>query len=155
MSKTLNGKKPLSSKRAPTAPSGIPDFFRNKLMVPDDIAADIASKSQESRWIPYKAYVENGNSHDKGWSVYKAPTKDTQTDALLGRHPDGIIRRGDLVLAVRSKEMCDQHRAYLASRAYTQTHGFKKAQADELRQMAKDSDLKVVEGYEENEGIDE
>lgn len=152
MSKLIGNKKPLSAKRAPTSPTGIPNFFRNKLMVPDDIAADIAAKGLEPRWIAYKKYVENGNSHDKGWTVYKAPVAPTSADTLMGKHPDGIIRRGDLVLAVRHKDLCDQHRAYNSQRAYSQTHGFKKAQAEELRQMAKDSDLTVVEGYEENEG---
>lgn len=150
---TVAGKKPLSQKKRSVSAVGAPDFFRNKLMLPADIAADIEKQGLEPRWIAYKPYVENGNSHDKGWVAYRRPKQGTgAVDELqLGSSPDGIIRRGDLVLAVRKQEMGDRHRAYNEERAYNQTFRHKKAMADELRQMAKEANLEVTEGYEEDE----
>ncbi len=149
---TLAGKKPLSQKKRSTSAIGAPDFFRNKLMLPQEVADDIAKRGLEPRWIAYKPYIENGNSHDKGWVAYRRPKEATSVDELqLGSSPDGIIRRGDLVLAVRKKEMGDRHRAYNEERAYNQTFRHKKAMADELRQMAKEANLEVTEGYEEDE----
>ena len=150
---TINGKKPLSSKRRPTGPAGIPDFFKNPMELPQDIMDDLESKGLECRWISYKDYVANGNSHGKGWSIYKAPKRSETDTFTLGNGPDGIIQRKEMVLSVRPKAMGDKHRAYLQHRADLQNKTFKKSKADEIRQMARDADLgAVVEGYEEQEG---
>lgn len=146
------GKKPVSQKPKPS--SAMPDFFRNKLQLPDDIAAELKARSLEGRWISYTKFVNEGNSHERGWSIYKAAKRPEAADAFqLGASPDGIIRRGDSVLAVRPIEQCDKHRAWLRDRANRQNSSFKRAAAEELRQMARDAhaDVSVHEGdYEDN-----
>lgn len=144
-------KKPLSSRKS--APVSMPDFFQNKLAIPPDVRADLEAKNEEGRWINYSKFVSDGNSHDKGWKVYKATRREGQDALVHGTHPDGIIRRGDSVLACRSKLHSQQHRTWLKQKADRQVGTFKKQSAEELRQMAKDAqvDAAIVEGYEENE----
>lgn len=153
MAKTIGGKKPLSSKPRPPKSAVVPDFFSNRFQIPPDVEADLETRGMEARWISFPKYTQNGNTHGKGWTLYKRPAGGGGADQfLLGTSPDGIIQREEMVLACRKKEWGDQHRAYLRSRADMQVGNFKKNQAEELRQMAKDSSdtLGVVEGYEED-----
>jgi hypothetical protein len=150
----IAGKKPLSSKpKGPTNYAQTPNFFKNKLNIPEDVATELASKQLEGRWINYKKYVDDGNSHDKGWAVYRAPKRETTDTLVFGTSPDGIIRRGDSVLACRPLSQGNEHRAWLQYRAKAQASGFRKSAAEELRQMARDAsvDAEIVEGYEEND----
>jgi len=150
MSKVINGKKPLSSKKSPSLST--PSFFKDKLTISDELKAEIAAQGKEYRFISYKKYIDDGNLHSKGWVVYKPKTTPAQDSFAFGVNPDGIIRRGDAVLAVRDKERCEEHRAYNRERA-ERMRGFKKAKAQELRSMAREArlDANVIEGYEENE----
>lgn len=111
------------------------------LAISEELKKEITSKGLEYRWISYRHYVENGNFHKHSWAVYKPEKKDSDQGFYLGNNPDGIIRRGDCILAVRPKELCEQHREDLADRANRQKYGHKKAMANELRQMAKDGRL--------------
>lgn len=110
--KTINGKKPLSSKGMPAL--NVPSFFRNPLQLNPEVAQDIASKGLEARFINYKEYTANGNDHGKGWKPYMVEKKAESSDALFnGTSVDGTIRRKELILAVRPKEWGDEHRAHL------------------------------------------
>lgn len=152
MSRTINGKKPLSTKQRPTSPFGVPDFFKNKLAIPEWAQKQLDEKNLEGRYISYKAYVENGNSHDKGWVVHKFERPESISANDPGASADGIIRRGDTVLAARSKEFGDKHRAYLRQRADIQNKSYKQSKAQELKEMARQADLAVHVGYEEQDG---
>jgi hypothetical protein len=149
MSKTTQaGKKPLSSKPK-RASFQEPDFFRNKLVVAPEVAAEIAEQGLECRWIDYKKYIADDNQHNRGWTVYRRK-QDSATAALqFGNNPDGIIRRGNTVLAVRPIEQGDEHRAYIKERNKI-LKGFKKAKANELRE-AGGSDLVVDDKFDDSE----
>jgi hypothetical protein len=55
-----------------------------------------------------------GNSHDRAWRPIKQSECGMIDQSLPnGSDVDGYIRRGDLVLAVRPKELGDKHRAVL------------------------------------------
>ena len=144
---TIGGKKPLSSKAKSSGAFGVPDFFKNKFAIPEWALAQLAAEGKEGRYIAYKAYVENGNTHDKGWTIHKFKPESTSASDP-GLNADGIIRRGDSVLASRPKEFGDKHRQYLRYRAELQGSSFKKSQANELREMARQADITVHEGYE-------
>jgi hypothetical protein len=148
---TISGRKPLSQK--PKKPTyNIQNFFRDRLALDPTIKTELDAKGVEGRWISYKKYLENGNYHEWGWQVYKRDaSKTNESGQLLGNNPDGIIRRGDCVLAVRPKELCEQHRAYNADKAARQSSKkFQRLKAQELREMAEESGLgaQVHEGYE-------
>lgn len=145
---TLGGRKPLSTKAQPKTRMG--SYSQNLLDIPAGIKAELEAKGLEGRWISFKQYADNYGHHRNGWSIYKPDTKSPES-VLFGNNPDGIVRRGDLALAARSKEHCEEHRDILKERADRQSKGFKKAKADELRQLAQSgADAEVFEGYDEN-----
>lgn len=134
-----NGKKPLSEKSTPTA-LGMPDFYKNRLQVPAEILKELEAKGLSHRWINYKSFLEDGNQHEWGWELYKKPVGAVSSDNLVnGTSPDGIIRRKDIVLAVRPKEHTRQHKEHLKDKVDRQTS--KKTGAGELRSMAKQGNL--------------
>ena len=71
----------------------------------------------------------------------------------LGTSPDGFIRRGTLILGVRSKEINEAHKEHLAEKANRKALGVQTAKAMEMKQLAKNAgvDATIYEGYEENE----
>lgn len=147
-----DGKKPLSSKV--TNPFAQPDDFGNPLAVPADIKADLAAKGLEFRWINATELHKMQGYHKRGWVPYKRSGTMTGTQGMkFGNDPEGLVRRGDCILATKTKEQCDSHRAYNTARASRgKTINAQKAQ--ELRAMLKDSglkDAKVLEGYEDEE----
>lgn len=146
----LNGRKPVSEKVKQAAKS--PGTFSKTLLdIPANIKAELSAKGLEGRWISFKQYADNYGYHKNNWAVFKSDSKTSPDGVLFGNNPDGIIRRGDLVLAARPMEQGDEHRAILAEKARI-ARGYQKAKAEELRQMAKDRsvDAEVYEGYEDN-----
>jgi hypothetical protein len=107
------------------------------LDIPEGVKVELDAKGLEGRWINYNQYLADGNFHKEGWVPYKPEKQDASNGFFFGNNPDGIIRRKELVLAARDKEVCEAHRTHLRDKANL-TKGFKKAQKAELRQMAVD-----------------
>jgi len=96
-------------------------FGNNRLEVPDCYLAEAEEKGYECRWISSKDLKENHGSHKNMWAAYKF--KSNPSNGIIGderfaygNDPEGIVRRGDLVLAVRTKDLGDQHRKHLADK---------------------------------------
>jgi hypothetical protein len=149
-----DGKKPVSQKAAKGSFFMSDDVFGNQLAVPAEIQEELAEQGLEGRWLNAKTLHSNQGYHPKGWSVYrrKAPTVDSSA-FKFGSDPDGIIRRGDLILGVKTTEKADLHRRHLSSRAdrYSNINADK---AQELRDLMSTSGFKkakVYEGYDEND----
>jgi hypothetical protein len=142
MANIKNGKKPLSERRPPAVLSE-PDFFGNQLVITNEVKAELERKGLEYRFIDYKKYVSEGNQHNRGWKVQKLESLSKTESFLFGDSPDGIIRRGSLVLAVRPIEQGDKHRAWIQSRQNVQ-NGRKQAMADELRAVARQNSLDTI-----------
>ena len=145
-----NGKKPISAK--PKSQSlTLDDLFGNTLSVSPEVAKAIESKGMAYRWISYTKFIQMGGQHERAWRPIKR--KDCgMMDSSPENDPDGFIRRGDLVLAVRPKELHEKHRAYLRQEAQ-RGKTVQKSHADELRKYAKDQgiDMKISEGYGEED----
>ena len=62
---------------------------------------------------------------------------------LTGTNPDGIIRRGSTVLAVRPLSTSQRHRDYIQSKNEKYKR-FKQSKAEELRQVARDNSVDTV-----------
>lgn len=150
-----NGKKPLSSKPKPMLQES--DIFGSPFTVDADLKAEISAKDLECRWVDYKLLAEMGGYHRRGWRAYKRDKKeDTATlsnqEFLLGSSPDGLIRRGTMVLAVRPVSVGDKHRQLNRNNAAIyQNHT--KSEANDLRKIAREAgvDTKIHEGYEDPE----
>lgn len=130
----INGKKSVESSPSLLKYS---NYQQNMLDIPDTIRSELKSKGYEGRWINYNQFLKDGNFHKEGWVPYRPDKSDTTDGFFFGQNPDGIIRRKELVLAFRPKEICESHRLHLRQKA-NQKNLSKKAASDELRQMAKD-----------------
>ena len=151
------GKKPLSQKVKQTSLNSA-DMFGNTLAIPEDVQADLDAKGLVPHWLNSKVVYANQGYHPKGWKVYKKDPKmlsDTMGLSFkFGNDPDGIIRRGDLILGVKTKEEAQKHKNYLDARA-KRGYQANADKAQEMRTLLGQSGLKnakVLEGYDdENE----
>ena len=158
------GKKPLSKK--PAIKDMIireDDLFGNPLTVPPHVAADIEKQGKEARWVDARKIYDNHGYHAKGWMPYKksdelmAKEGQSQSDFKSGADPDGTLRHGSLILAVKPKEAAEKHRQLLKQKAERQK-GYNKQKAAEFRQMAKegfkDAKKVIFEGYDDEDGTE-
>jgi hypothetical protein len=147
-------KKSLASKKTAPAVVGPPNFMQDKLTLSKEIADYITAQDKDWRWINYPKYVEAGGIHDNGWTAFKLPDelKGAPGTLQFGTNPDGIIRRGECLLATRPKEYSEQHRAWLKQKTALQSGAKRaKAAAENLRAMARESGVaaEVEEGFDE------
>lgn len=111
------------------------------LDVPEWVKKDCEDKGQEYRWVDAKQMTENGNLHKNHWQIYRRDTAKVGPEGnAFGLPPDGTVRRGTVVLAVRPIEIGDGHRAYLKQRADRLNSSVKK-QGAELKEMARNAGI--------------
>lgn len=153
----IKGKVPKSKRPASNPFSPDDELFGNALSVPQEIKEELDRKGLEGRFVDAEKLYKMGGYHPKGWVPYKRDKKEGDTlgtvDWKFGSDPEGVIRRGSVILAVKSKESAQKHRDYLVTRAERLSpQNFDKEKAEELRQVAKDNraDAVVTEGYEDN-----
>lgn len=161
MSKSINaGKRPLSQ-RTRAATINPDEVFMNTLGLDPDMVKTLEAKHLAYRFINYKKFVDMGGVNEgywvpvsrknlKEWGYDKIGTQ----DFIFGSDTDGYIRRGDLVLAVRSQDLNEKHKAYLKQEANARSgRKMQKTHAEELRDLVKSSGLggNVHEGYEDEE----
>lgn len=146
-----NGKKPISSQQQPSFVAR-DDVFGSALTIPLDLQQELAGKGLVGRWINATELAKFQGYHPKGWTPYKRQSGANQSEFKFGNDPDGIIRRGDCILAVKKDEDVAKHRQYLQQAADRQNKSVK-GHANELRQTIKEHGVKssVVEGYDDND----
>lgn len=153
----MASKKPLSQRGRP-APLNMDDIFGNALGVDPTILADIQKQGKVHRFINAKQLGEMGGHHPRGWVPYKPSAEqraNMEGQALLfGSDPNGYVRRGDCILAVRPKELNDKHKAYLRQESARTANVAKEAAAG-VREFirANGLDMRVQEGAEAYEGF--
>lgn len=152
-----NGKKPLSQKPVPQLINE-DDIFGNPYALDEELKKEIKAKNLEARFVNYSKLVEQGGYHQRGWKVYKRDKKEegatlSSSEFHMGSNPDGSIRRGHDVLAVRPKSVGDKHRQLLKQRAQVVSSDKDQDTAEELRRYARDNqlDVTVQEGYDDKE----
>ena len=96
-------------------------FGSSRLDVPKCYRDEADKKNYDLRWISAKQLKENHGSHKNHWAAYKFESKPSNgimdSDRFaFGIDPEGVVRRGDCVLAVRPKELTVQHKEHLASK---------------------------------------
>lgn len=142
--KIINGKVALSTKSGPSLKE-TDDIFGNALAIGDQLKEDLRKQGLVGRWVNAKKLAEFGGYHPKQWRVYTNKESGTIMGAasLSGTDPNGVIRRGDCVLAVKTAEQVAAHKAHLQAKA-DKYKNFKKQKAAELRQFAKENNIKTV-----------
>lgn len=157
--KELNVKKgeakPLEKKKEPSimdAWGDFAEFENNKLKLSAELKKEIAEQGLEHRFINKRRFSESGNMHRGAWKPYNVKSRNV-VETFQGIDPEGIVTRGDLILAVRPKMIGNKFRQRLLEKN-ARYAAFNKAQAEELRQMAKQAgigdEVVVHEGYDDN-----
>lgn len=151
-----DGKKPINNKVNYSVYWENEDFG-NRLSISPELKKSLESQGFEYRFVDSKQLIANSNYHKEGWIAYVKQTDDTidsGSDFQVGTDPDGNIRRGTVVLAIRPKSLGDKHRAKLEQkRLRYNAENYNKSQASELKQLAAERNVRVDvhEGYDENE----
>jgi hypothetical protein len=154
-----NGKKPLSSKaQTAAAPISIDDVFGNALGLSADLLKILDKEGYAHRFVSAAAIEQSSGYHQSGWKPVSQAQLKKWGHATMDSHsfsfgtdPEGYIRRGDLVLALRPQALNEKHRAYLAQEAQRGQHVQKK-HAEELRRQVADAgaDIKIHEGFDDD-----
>lgn len=141
--KIVDGRKPLAARKKTLNPKNA-DAFGNKFTLSEELKKELKEQGLVGRFINYKQLTEMGGVHAKDWRPYKRKSSDTMDTAsfLSGTDPNGYVRRGDSILAVKSEEEVEAHREWLQARA-ARHKNFKKQKADELREYARDHGIKT------------
>lgn len=161
----IDGKKPISEKKSGQS-EVIRSFFMGDMHVDSDIKEALKEAGYDLRFIEARLYAEKGNYHKRMWEVFNKshPAYDKAKEAygkISSRTfessfaPDGTIKRGDSVLAVRLLTLSEQHKAELKFRsAQSEGRGSQAQAAAELREAAARAGMKdkitVIEGYDNN-----
>lgn len=147
-----NGKRPLSQKtRLPSVSAE--DVFMNPIGLEKEMTDAITKAGHVYRYINYVRWQEMGGSHPAHWRP--VTTKQLAewgydnigvTNFLNGSDPNGLIRRADLVLAVRPKSINDMHVRLLRQDA----EAVENLQEAHARDAVRGRGLKVHAGYQDD-----
>jgi len=154
MSKVKGARKPSSAKgkSADFIDVSHDDVYGNPLKLDKELEKELKEKGLVARFINAGTLYKNQGYHNAGWIPYKRgcdTMEQSRKDFHMGSDPEGIIRRGDCILAVKSEEAVEKQKAFLRKKA-DRYKGFTKQKAQELRQMARDiGGATIHEGYDE------
>lgn len=144
-------KKPVTKKVTPKLDFNPVDLYKSQLEIDNSLKKELTDKGLAYRWINAKQFQQSFGFHRSGWAPYKR-TAGAKQDSLFGGDPEGYVRRGDLVLAVKTIEEQAKHKAGLAYKTSLYS-GLNRKQAQQLAEAARQAGFKtkVSEGYE-NQG---
>lgn len=113
---------------------------------------ELEEKELEYRFIDFKQARELGGSSRAGWRVYKRESKNPDTfgiDAFTD--PDGLTRKGTLVLGVKPRQLAQRQRDKIKARRDV-LNGYNKQVAEEVDKKARrlGGSSHAIAGYEKN-----
>lgn len=130
------------------------DFYHDQLKIDDELIEEMTKKGFEWRFINALDFQKKGFNKSQ-WTPYKRDkTEPTSSQSkIFGSDPDGFIKRGDLILAVKSSEKAQAHRAFLDQRSQQLSKAVGSYGADELKKAFRDAGVnaKVLTGYDDEE----
>ena len=147
------GRKPI--KQRPKASFEDAEFSSDITKISDELKAELKEQNYAYRWVDYLKMKTMDGYHPRGWQLYRRPKEKSDiidnSEARLGSNPDRLIRRGTLVLAVRSEELNLKHKVYLRNRASRYAANAKAQRKEDLIRTAKQHNLDttIVDGYED------
>ena len=128
-------------------------FTSQPLSLPTALKEQLTSLGYVYRWINEADFRHNNNLHASGWLPYNVNAiGDVKSMARNKVDAEGLMRRGDLILAIRPKSLNDAHVAKTREKN-ARLKGYTKEKAKEFREFIKGADksAKITEGYEDNE----
>jgi hypothetical protein len=150
----------MKEKKQTTKPSRDPQVsrfsrannFNNRLVIPQPLMDKLTKDDLDWRFINANQFRMNGNSHNFEWTPYK-PENPAEL-GVMGVNAEGLIQRGDLLLAVRPKSTTREHRQFLKEQRDIYK-GYNRQKAKEMRDLFREhgvsEDASVHEGYEDND----
>lgn len=142
-----NGKEPVKNKRYDVLKE-TPYGDRDKFAITKNQREYLEANGLAHRFIQEKQYLLANNFHRTGWTVI------SDVD-MPGANADGVVRIGDLVLAVKTQENQAAHRSALKKKSdrYSNQKEANKKAAEELKQRMAEARLsgQIHVGYEEND----
>ena len=120
-----------------------PGFATDLFALDSSVKKELEDKGLVGRFVNVAEIEKMGGHHQKGWKVYKRDNQAASSkDFLFGADPNGYIRRGDTVLAVKTKEDAKRHKAYLDQLASAaNVKNLMKRQKDEQRRYFKEAGM--------------
>ena len=154
------GRRPRSQKPIPV-PVNVDNIFAHPLELDPEMKKVIEEKGNFAlRWLNYKHFIDMGGHDQYHWRpIRKSEIKELGYANIdlhsftAGSSPDAdFIRRGDLILAVRSKAIHEQHKKFLEQQnKQVEVSSLNKAQAEDARnRYGRGSGLTVHEGWQDD-----
>ena len=130
--------------------------FDDQLALDPRLKSEIIKKGLVFRWINGVKYKAAFGYDARQWQPYKRSETSVQLENNSFGYADseGFIRRGDMILAVRSKALNDAEKQRNQNKINNLESNFKKKAVDGLKQSFKEAGLSesssIIEGYDEN-----
>lgn len=134
--------KPQVTKRDPSVGTNMEEIFDSTFKVPEQVAAEIKEAGLVSRWINATEFKKAFGFHKNRWQPFQSKYMKSLANGIFGGDPEGYVRRGDLILAVKSKELQDKHRAFVKDRTEALAGKAKQHKA-KLREIAREHGVKT------------
>lgn len=147
-----NPKKPAAKVKAPLY--NPTSFYNDQLALDDELKAELAEKGLSYKFINAQEFAKRG-SHKSHWVPYKREKKveNSSFSKIYGTDPEGFVRRGDLILAVKTMEQADAHRDFLRQRSQQLSTSVDQQAAEELKRTFRNAGVKakILTGYDGEE----
>ncbi len=113
---------------------------------------ELAEKQLDYRFIDFKQAKLNGGRSRAGWIVYKRESIDPRLQGISSlADPDGLVRQGSMVLAVKTKQSADRQRNKIKEQNRL-LNGYNKNVTNEVEAEARKlgGSSRAISGYDKN-----
>ena len=124
----------------------------NDLDIDVMLKKELADQGLEYRFIDFKQARLNGGRSRAGWIIYKRQSEDPRLQGITAlADPDGLVRQGSMVLAVKPKHAADRQRNRRDAQNRT-LNQYTKSITQELdgKARALGGASRIIAGYEKN-----
>lgn len=130
----------------------VTDFqeFEDENDIDDVLKKELADAGLAYRFIDFKQAKLNGGRSRAGWIVYRRQSPDPRMAGVKAlEDPDGLVRQGSMVLAVKPLAAAAKQKARIAAQNRLLSD-YNKTAAEDLTNDARKIGSRVVRGYEQN-----
>lgn len=113
---------------------------------------ELEKKGLDYRFIDFKQAKLNGGRSRNGWVVYKRDSEDPRLQGIASlQDPDGLVRNGSMVLAVKTKQGAEKQRARIRNQNRMSSK-YNEHVTNEVEQEARrlGGSSRAISGYDKN-----